>query len=460
MLDNGGVTIRSRWKPWLLRLVPIVLLAVYYCYLATRVGLDSGGSAGPDEIARMLVPKAMLNGKLIPSGYDPDTILGWGNYSYAFYPQMLGSYVTAACMAFARVFGAAPLAQLYAARMSSVLWGLVGACCVGSTVSTLILPRERSQEYGAIATLFIGFWPQYAFLSAYVNNDIVGLAGVSILVYALVKGVKNQWNFKNSALLVAGIVICALGYLNTYGFILAGIVVFVTSCVSQNRENRRRALTMIGLSAAACAILTFPFYAVNIARYGDVIGSRAFQAQYDKWISDGGEPLMVPYSAGAFNMLFRDSRFVRLTTKSFIGFFGYITSPLPDVFIFFFRGSLLVGTALFFCNRPYVRSAFSNRWRLFTVSMIVATLITVCLHIWRSVTTDFQPQGRYIIDILVPWCIVAVLGFTGSSRKTSLYMWLFIVVYVAACVVGMSLAMKDWPGLAASPTEWLTLVIP
>ena len=97
--------------------IVLALLGVYYCFFATMIVLDRSGSAGPDEIMRLLVPKAMLRGNLLPSGYDSDTILAWGNWSYAFYPQMLGAYVTSVFMGVARLFGAGPIAQLYAARL-------------------------------------------------------------------------------------------------------------------------------------------------------------------------------------------------------------------------------------------------------------------------------------------------------------------------------------------------------
>ena len=443
--------------------LPLAMLAALYCFIATRIVLADGGNAGPDEIARLLVPKAMLSGKLLPSGYDSETILGWGYYSYAFYPQMLGAYVTSAFMAVARLFGASPVMQLYVARLSSVLWGLVGAFFAGKAVATLTSSDKGVRyEYGAIGTLFVGCWPQYAYLSSYVNNDIVGLAGVSVLLCALVVGVKRGWKPSSAAMLVVGIVVCALGYLNTYGFILAGVVTFIVTCLSQHQDNRAQAVRLILLSALACAVCTFPFFVVNIVRYGDVIGSRAFEAQYDRWVAEGGEELLKPYTDGAFSLLFGRVTFVEKTVKSFIGYFGYFSAPLPASFHLFFGGSLLLLTGAFLGNAKYVQSAFCKKWRLFTISVAIACVITVCLHVWRTLTTDYQAQGRYIIDILIPWGIVAVLGGISMLAPMRKGIWVCVALYVLAFVAGMVLTMHlyGWESFIATSDEFLRMVIP
>ena len=53
----------ARMRHRLLTVLPLALLAVFYAFLATRigVGIESGG---PDETARLLVPKAMLRGEI------------------------------------------------------------------------------------------------------------------------------------------------------------------------------------------------------------------------------------------------------------------------------------------------------------------------------------------------------------------------------------------------------------
>ena len=150
------------------------------------------------------------------------------------------------------------------------------------------------------------------------------------------------------------------------------------------------------------------------------------------------------------------------TVKSFIGYFGYFSSPLPAAFHLFFGGTLVLLTGSFLGNSQFVAQAFSKKWRLFTTSVIVACIITVCLHVWRTLTTDYQAQGRYIIDILIPWGIVAVLGGISMLAPARKGLWICVTLYVLAFVASMLLTMHlyDWAAFTTTSDEFLRMVIP
>lgn len=446
--------------------LPLAALGAFYAFLASRIGA-SIMDGGPDETARLLVPKAMLMGDLLPSGYNPVTVMNWdtypysGNYSYAFYPQLLGAYVTALFMGVARLFGASAALQLLAARLSSAMWGLVGAFCVGRTVSACLDAKEDKLAYGTLATLLVGFWPQYAFLSAYVNNDIVGLAGVSMLVCVLVEGVRHGWTRTRCALLAAGIVVCALGYLNTYGFILAAIVVFIQSMLAQRRDDRPAALRSIGWTALACAVCTLPFFVVNIVRYGDVIGSRVFEEQHLAWVAQGNDPLMRPYDQSFMSLVLLDS-FVSTTLRSFVGCFGYMAINAPDIVRCFYWAVLLLGTGAFLAVPAYRQACATGRWHGLAWAFLGAAMVTIGLHVWRTLNADYQAQGRYIIAILIPWCVVAALGirriFAGHYRLLAV----LGCAYAAICVATFAYVAWhfEWAGIFAGIDDYLAMVIP
>lgn len=446
--------------------LPLVLLGAFYAFLTTRIGVGVA-DGGPDETARLLVPKAMLLGDLLPSGYNPVTVMNWpeypysGNYSYAFYPQLLGAYVTALFMFVARVLGAAPVWQLVAARLSSAAWGVAGAYFVGRTVRECLGEARNGYAYGAFATLLVGFWPQYAFISSYVNNDVVGTAGVAMLVCALVLGIRNGWNTRPCALLAVGIVVCALGYLNTYGFILAAIVTFVWTCVAQHESDWRAAARPIGLTALACAACTFPFFGVNLVRYGDVIGSRVFEEQHLAWVAQGNEPLMRPYGESFWSLVLLDP-FVSSTLQSFVGTFGYMSVTLPDAVRYFYWGTLLLGSGAFVGSAWLRRRCCSARWRILVLSLLAGAAITVALHVWRTLNADYQAQGRYIIGLLMPWCVLAALGIQRIFGRHSVALVLFAALYAVICVATFAYLMWHfaWPGIFVGSQDYLAMVIP
>lgn len=91
---------------------------------------------------RALVPQAIANGSLLPSGYDEEVIYGLGNWSYAFYPQMLGSYLSAAFMAIAKLLGAGANMVFVSGRFASVVLSLVTLACMFLCVKTIVEKRS------------------------------------------------------------------------------------------------------------------------------------------------------------------------------------------------------------------------------------------------------------------------------------------------------------------------------
>ena len=131
----------------------------------------------------------------------------------------------------ASLFGVSGDGLIYAARLTSVLFGLVSVYCVGKIAETIAqYKRVRGVKlFGLGAMALLAVWPQFAYLSAYVNNDIIAFAGVAIITFAVLKGVLMGWNRRAALLLGAGATVCILGYTNAYGFVLMGGIVFLIS---------------------------------------------------------------------------------------------------------------------------------------------------------------------------------------------------------------------------------------
>lgn len=443
---TASKTNRASFFNWPLALLLLVLF-VSYGFLATRVGTGTY-DGGPDEYIRILVPKAIASGNLLPRGDDPATIGSVGGYSYAYYPQMLGPYVQALFMVIARLFGAtSEAAQLIAARFCSVCFGVFGAWLAGQTVKVLVGERDAGgaglvgmhfaatggqannkpfrpalapERWALLATALVGFWPQYAFLAAYVNNDIIAIAGVGLLLYALVCGTKRGWTFRRGLVFAAGIIVCALSYMNTYGYILVGVPFFIVSVWRQYRggdpTDKQEALRIILSAAALCAICCLPFFIVCLVRYGDPFGNSAFAAAHAAWVQETLTETMQPYQ-GSFWQMLTDADFFNLLYKSYVAYFAYMAIPAPAPYCAAMLGATillaLVGAITVLC-------AEHKRDKALLAIMFAAGLITIFLMYWRSYTTDAQPQGRYILPTLIPLCVASVLGLRAIIGRLNL----------------------------------------
>lgn len=392
-----------RWRFALIIL--LILLAVFYTFIAFHLGMGTY-DGGPDEPTRYLLPLTISHGNLMPRGDDPSTIGPIGNYSYAYYPQLLGPYIQAFLIWLARMFGFDMVGQLIAARLCSVAFGVFGAYMVGRCV-TSALQLSGPNKWEFLATTVIGFWPQYVFLSAYVNNDIIAISGVAVMLFGVIDGEQKGWKNSTALIVAAGITISALSYLNTYGYILVIILFFIISVWHQLYPNRRKALGLILTAAVFCMVTVLPFMIVCYLRYGDPTGASAFSAGYEKWVESTGVQTMLPYSGGLISLLTQSS-FVPSLICSFVGTFGYMAVPID-----MWKCALLllpaVCLAVLYCIRVLRSDNFMLK--LLVVALLVGSVLTVALVIWRTLKVDYQAQGRYIISIFVPLCVGATLEF-------------------------------------------------
>lgn len=105
---------------------------------------------------------------------------------------------------------------------------------------------------------------------------------------------------------------------------------------------------------------------------------------------------------------FHDYEWLRWTAESFVGEFGYMIYRLPhnqySLYYALFASGILLGFFVQMRNRP----SYLNR--LSTLLMLVSSGITVLLHFWQSYARDYQPQGRYIITVVLLISFVTAYG--------------------------------------------------
>lgn len=409
------------------------LCALFYIHLAFHIGLDVA-DGGPDEIARSLVPKCIADGNLLPSGYDSCTRLH--NVSYAFYPQVLGPYGSAFFMAIAKLFGASSTGVFYAGRLSSIVFSCLTLYFFSKTIEVVLKGNINSLFWSRAGIIFMGFLPQYAFISSYMNNDIVAFCGVNLMINACYTAIRKEWNYRNAIVLAVGICISALGYLNAFIFILiCGIIFFLTAFI--NPTSRRENLKYLWLILGISCVVVLPFFIINFVRYGDFIGYKAFGQAMEKW-TDGKSNGLSPWQGTRVQFLL-DSSFFSDTFISFFGKVGYMYISIPFIFALCYFTMLCVGTTL--AGKAGAPAGIeSNKWKLTSWGMATASVLTLALSMYRSFTSDYQPQGRYIIEILSPLLLYTIYGIGTTDRskpgetKNTVIKVLAVLIYACACL--------------------------
>ena len=153
----------------------------------------------------------------------------------------------------------------------------------------------------------------------------------------------------------------------------------------------------------------------------------------------------------AWNML-RDSDFLNLSVLSFIGMYGPMTI-VTSLWVYRFYKALF-GLGVLSCMllslpvfRRRAKKRQGRRWFrvFFHMNMAFCILMPFFLSVVYSYSTDYQPQGRYLLPALLPLCFYAVRGveklcrlalsfFPGMARER-------MVVFVAALLCGLIAGM-------------------
>lgn len=408
------------------------LLLVYYLVIAYRLKLNSS----PDELLRYKIPLYIYHHGTLPIGTEKAVMLPYGNYSYAYYPQLLGGVLSALFMKVISLFSTDPKLLLFAARWTSALMGMVTVYCVAQTCRLF----TKNNFLSIMSAVVVGLLPQFVYLSAYVNNDIVAIAGVSVVIYALTLATKDNWSYKNALVLAVGIIICLLGYLNSVPFVLVGIGYAIFSLVEQigNKELLfKYGMRIVVVAVIVVIVCVAPLYIRNYYLYHDFMGTKAFSEAYQRWLDSGGRPTMHPYPRGIVKLSF-NSDWIVTTFKSMVCLFGYMNVATKTGYyifylIFFYTGLFIIVVL------PNQIDKLRKTKVAFNSLMIIGIILTIFLSMYRSVKTDYEPQGRYILTIIPILTIWWAIGMNKLKKLSTFRIQLLvngaIIIYVVVSII-------------------------
>ncbi len=370
----------------------------------------------PDEYARKLLSDWIFENGRLPLGNEQEIIIpGWG-FSYGYRPYL--SAILAALFEKAlSLFTSSEQMLLFGSRLCSVFSATACIYFCFKTGNELFDKKDYSVLYGSL----ICFTPQVLFLGMYQNCDSLAIAGVSALIYFLVRGWKTGWNIKTSILFGVAVSVCLLSYYSIYGWLLAGALVFLYSCLKDKKIKPSDMMIRIGIIAATVLILAGWFFIRNMAIHnGDIFGMASEEVcrneqaalgmplqEYDR-PSEQGLGFFETFAA-------RNFRWLHFTLKSAIATFGYMSIWLPEWLYKIFYVVLGSGALLYVLFDMFVKKE-SIRRRL-SVLMISASAITIALSLIQSYFRDFQAQGRYIITVLFMIAYMSGCGYEKVVNK-------------------------------------------
>lgn len=380
---------------------------------------------GPDEYMRSRIVEYIVEYGGLPTGYQQEIMdYSWG-FTYGFRP-ILPQILEALFVRAAMFFTEDSFLILFAGRLTSVICGLVFAVYVRLTAKKLF----SSSGMQWLFTLLVVCLPQAAFLFTYLNCDSMALMASAMIVWYLLSGREDGFSIRTCVKLSLSFAICILSYYNAYGFLLAAALVFFGFYLERSRRGEacwgefwRKGFLILGITFA----LSGWWFIRNYFLYdGDILGLRTQDLYAEQYAMD----ILKPSNRRTYRnqgrsmlyMLFRSDWIVSVA-KSFIGVLGPLWYALR--WWMYLGYALILGTGLLggvFEGAARLHSRGKERrvnyetlfWH---VGMAAAILAPNILNFWYSYATDYQPQGRYSMPMLIPFMYYITKGISFLIRR-------------------------------------------
>ena len=373
-----------------------VMIVASYFILLFVWSLNQDFGNGPEEKIRFSMPQFMFKNGRLPTLFDKSLYDDYYRISYAgqpFFPYIIGSVF----MRIVSFFSNSEFALLMSARFVSILCGVLFSIIIIKIADELF----DSSIIKVMFTLIIIFWRYTCYLFTYVNCDSMMMVGCALIVLYSIKGLKNNWGFKECIGLSIGVSLILLSYINAIGFIICGIINFIGYYFMVIKKEKKN-FQMIKKGIAICIItliLSGWFYIRNIILYGSIFGGNVSSEVVKANVSANTSMIDLMNKGG--DAISLGATWVKGQIISFCGLFSKedpliikILAAMVLVFVV-----IEIGICVF-CKKHKKKA--NKKINILRISLIVALVVTVGLDLYYSVCVCFIPfYARYLVPIII-----------------------------------------------------------
>ncbi|MGH2557450.1 MAG: ArnT family glycosyltransferase [Thermomicrobiales bacterium] len=302
--------------------------------------------------------------------------------------------------------GASVAAQQYALRAAAIAFGVMTVVCAYLLAATLF---ARETFLAITVPAFVAFQPQVSYEAAMLNNDIVAIALYSLVLYLLVRGLRDRFPWRlcvvtgvafglallakgtavSGAPLIALAVILAVGWRDVRGWIARGAVI-----------------------AGVAGLVSSPWFIYLYRMYGNLDAfAQISRLQY--WNFRDREPPSI------LDQLWNRD-FAVLRWKETWGMFGWRRIHLGDGLLWAIGAVCLVALiglvwyAVLAIRRPE-RTTHDpvlrpQRWQVHGLVLMLATAVVAYLAILEFGTRFELTQARYYFPAINAVALLLMLG--------------------------------------------------
>lgn len=397
-------------------IMAIFLIGLFCYYLIWTVSQPYNSC--PDEKMKWDICKYISEHNSIPDGRDESIRdSAWG-ISYAFQP-ILTYMICAVFVKIASIFTTQQFALVVAARLVSTISMTLTIYFVIKIANKLFKDKGI---YKYLFIIFIAFQPITAFLASYINNDSTAILAISMIIYLWILGLESNWKTKHCILLGGAVGFCALTYYNAYGYILCSVLICLSSAVLNKMDAKEIAKKALIVASVAFVVAGWWFVRNAIIYDGDILGTKTQNEYGDKYALEQYKPSVrkTPENSNEsiLHMLNEDA-WANTTVKSFVGIFGYHNILMSNKIYYLYLSLWLIGGlgCLLKFKDLFIYKKEEKSKYILNYIFVIAIIIPILLSIIYSYTSDFQPQGRYIMGIIIPFMYFVVNGIQTMLEK-------------------------------------------
>lgn len=409
----------------------LLLAASFALYLSWALIVPFGSA--PDEALRFNIVDFILHYHALPVAGDP-RLLYAGGQSYAAMPYF--SYVVSAGLCLLAQALRLPVQAYLVSRMVSVICGVATVFFV----SRIARDFFKDGDTRRFVPVFFALIPQFAFISAYTNQDAMMVMLSAATIWLWLRGLRTNWDMRTVAWLGVVLGFTLLAYLNGSVLVAGTLLIVLLSYKGLGtRGFWGRLLVCVGLMAAVSGWF---FIRNGILYHGDLFGLATTDRIAERLTA--GNDLLRPSTRLAHTVhvkgladLLLSTVWPQATFRSFWAMFDLMRIGVnPNFYMGLLALHLLsfmgLSSALVAVLRREGVSAL--RRRPFFLTLLAVALLAFALHATYSLTSDFQPQGRYMFPGLVAIVLLLCTGLdrlvSGRPRR-----WLYRVVLLVFIVV-------------------------
>ena len=367
----------------------------------------------PDEFSHFEVVYYIYRHGIIPTGYEPQIQVPYWGASYAFQP-VLAYMIQGWLMRFIDLFTDNIYILALSARLVDCIFGVIMAWFVRQ-ISKLMWDGKTMQW---LFTFMVVLLPENLYIHSYINTDSMAAMSVAIIIYAMLKGEEDDYSRRTMVLLSAGISICLLSYYNAYGAVLTAFICFFVHFLSAKRY--RAMWGKAGFVALLVLIMAgWWFIRSGILYNGDIFGLSARRALAVREAEPQYSPLTKQTFAGqgiSLKDMLLSNDYLKLVYRSFICVMGNFDIQTSDMI--YTLDKYLIAAAALLALVPagdtvsYWHRGNKRRAQRVYVEILLSAdiVITLFMHMIYSYGYDWQPQGRYLLPMLIPLMYFLALG--------------------------------------------------